>query len=794
MQNRLIALFVAAILFIAIVPLGREPVVQAADGPDFTLLTGDFESVPNDELSANTYASINVYSPLMYDPAGYFDRFAGNSSTDFLYIDTTVKYEGNKSLKMSYMPNDVPGIASTRMYFYEVIPAANFTEGKAYKFSVYIKTEDITPEDSYGNGISISINENTYNTQSSVITGTADWQEKSITFTYNDTMGDVKVGIDMRDSSGTVWADNIRVCEILPDMPDLGFKFPGFEGPNGGITGDSDGWWSYSSITLGSPFSADTEVFSEGAQSLKIDHTGQSQSSSIVWQNFTTVSSGTLYRITGKLKLNGVTVASEDESVSTYGASIRIDIRNSNGDSVRTVHSEVLRGTKDWVDCVAELVLSPDEASFSAGVTLLMAEGVLYADDLDIVAVIDVKSPTGNSIVNGGFEGLTLENWETLGFLKYVDGAQTISFDETVKYSGAQSLKIESSEDDKNVSIWQVIDKGFVVGKTYRFTGYLKTDDIIPADENENWHGGHLKIIVKDAGGADLREVTGTAVIGDTDWTKYTVDYTVQEGDAKLLPTVAFRYATGTLWADNLDFMRVYTPELADPTKIVNAGFEELNKIGGDSGVYGYWTYSASPSGKYTGNNVDDYLRIVDDEAHTGNQSCILEHPVASDTIMWQNISSEAGKYYRAEVWIKTADIVPLNEEEDWHGAQLKFYTRLEGNIIQEKVKRPVATGTTDWTKYTLDVYTESGEDMIQVVAGLRQATGTMWIDDFAFYEISEDEYEDISVFIPDDDDDDDDGDPVPETGDIDAITFIIAALTFIMMLVGIKLRKRYYN
>ena len=819
MKRRLLCLTcIVTLVFSMVFSTGLFSASGADIETPLDILTGGFENFTGDNLNANTYGRVSCYSPLRYDPHNLDAKFAGNSTTDYLYIDNTVSHTGSKSMKMGYPKSSVAGVDYTVFYFYEAIPATELVEGQEYIFSAYIKTDNVeTPDASYGNGVSLTLNDTGYNTQSSAITGTADWQRKYIRFVYTavDFGATLNIRVDARNFAGTIWVDDMTLSSVVAAPPALGYKDGGFEEPGGSLLNNDDGWWMYTGYNGGSPtgiISVDTAQHSEGAQSLKIDHSAQEPNNgTTVWQNHKIVASSVLYRITAKIKTQGVVVNSEFATDPSNGACVRMETRKTGvSSSMRTIifgtsANTALRGDNDWTTVTAEVTLNSDEEYFTAGPSLSLSTGVMWADDFKIEEIIEVKDTDDKSIVNGGFEGIdNIGDLGDLGFLQTLGAGQTLVLDGVERQSGHQSVKMISTANTEDGMVYQEIKKGLVVGKTYTLSGYLKSDSLVPRDAGDETHGGQLIIQVLDSTGALLRTVHSDVVVGDEGWAKHTLDYEVQEGDAMLRVGFAIRQAMGSVWADNFLFGRMYSPEMPDPTRIVNGDFEELQYVGGSSGVYGYWTYS-SAGVKYTGDNPDDHLRIVDDEFHGGGQSCILEHPELNDGIIWQNLSVSAGKYYRAEAWIKTENVVPNNPDEMWHGAQLKMYTVDGSDASMREIIGTVVRGTSGWTKYTLDVLISSDEAKVRPGLALRQSTGKMWIDDFKFYEITEAEFEDpdykSSEFEPDPDDDldfgdgfgDDDGtagEPAPKTGResaLPAVLIILTAASVLLVTLGKK-------
>ena len=374
-------------------------------------ICGGFEDFQNDQLNANTYGVVQIFSPLMYDPGGsLFNKFAGNSTTDYLYIDYDEHYQGEKSLKMNYpkgsVVDSVGTVNYTRFVFSEQIPVSTMVQGEKYVFSAYIKTDNVEVKGGAAeDGVSLIVyNADGAGPRSQPIKGTTGWQKVSVPFTYDSSKlsssypGSFVLFVDARDFSGTIWVDNMELYKETP-----GYTDGGFEAANGTVTDADPGWWVYTGHNGGNKagiVSADNTVKYLGSQSLKIEHTAGTVSTSLtagvgtsVWQNLKAFKAGKTYCISGKFKTQDVTPVSSWEGNADVGAHIRVTLQPSGTTIIIRGPGDIsLRGDNDWITLSQEIVMPAGITTVAAGPALSVATGIVWADDFKVEEVLGVES------------------------------------------------------------------------------------------------------------------------------------------------------------------------------------------------------------------------------------------------------------------------------------------------------------------------------------------------------------------------------------------------------------------
>ena len=160
----------------------------------------------------------------------------------------------------------------------------------------------------------------------------------------------------------------------------------------------------------------------------------------------------------------------------------------------------------------------------------------LSGDMSKITSASDTQKFGKNYLKNHGFETQTDWGWQTWG-----SSVGTHSYTTEEKYLGNYSFKLtKSNTDDKEAIIEEfTLERG----KTYTLSGYIKTNNVSVSS-----YGVFLRAAGDDFG------VNTELVTGTTDWTRYSVSFTIPSNSAS---STAYIYAflwgsTGTAYFDCL--------------------------------------------------------------------------------------------------------------------------------------------------------------------------------------------------------------------------------------------------
>jgi erythromycin esterase len=122
--------------------------------------------------------------------------------------------------------------------------------------------------------------------------------------------------------------------------------------------------------------------------------------------------------------------------------------------------------------------------------------------------------------------------------------------DSNVSFSGEKSLRVSYQSFSNNpLLVTNRILRDDVIGKHVRFSGYIKTDNVI---------NGHAEIWWKnftendDLSSQIFYQIEGWGSSGTTDWTKYSVELDVDTSAHKVLFGLALKCTGGTAWFDSL--------------------------------------------------------------------------------------------------------------------------------------------------------------------------------------------------------------------------------------------------
>jgi hypothetical protein len=150
-----------------------------------------------------------------------------------------------------------------------------------------------------------------------------------------------------------------------------------------------------------------------------------------------------------------------------------------------------------------------------------------------------------NLLTNGSFDR-GLEHWELIAFAHH----GKMAIDTEVLHEGRPTLRIENGEADQ--SFVRQILRGKPMHARYRFTGYIKTQDV----ETEKPGGGAVLMV-----GITLEHTA--PILKTTPWTKVTFDFTPSPktpNEIRVGPSLGTyaRAVTGTAWFADLSVVELH--------------------------------------------------------------------------------------------------------------------------------------------------------------------------------------------------------------------------------------------
>jgi uncharacterized protein YjdB len=312
---------------------------------------------------------------------------------------------------------------------------------------------------------------------------------------------------------------------------------------NGGFesTGTGSGWAGGVSATGWTPFvfggspvfTVDNAVYGSGSRSARIESSSPARGAIVQQTNAVTV--GKTYRVRVRMKTENVSAK----------ALVRVQIGRASGGNLLSTVGEV-GGTTDWT-LFEKNVTIPDNATSPAWLKveafLENSSGRVWFDD---VAVEEIKP---NLLANGAFEstgsnsawtgGVSATGWSPYVF----GGTPAFTVDQAVYRSGNRSVRIQASSASRGAIYQQT--NAVSPGKTYRISGWMKTDDVsnkaLVRIQAGRTSGGNLL--------TNLTEAAGT-----TDWTFFgqTVKIPDNATSPAWLKVEAFlENSAGTVWFDD---------------------------------------------------------------------------------------------------------------------------------------------------------------------------------------------------------------------------------------------------
>jgi Carbohydrate binding domain len=390
--------------------------------------------------------------------------------------------------------------------------------------------------------------------------------------------------------------------------------------------------------------------------------------------------------------------------------------------SVSSSDSEILFGTRDYNDDGYMIIMNPEDTSslvtftlnglaptevwnyfddsFVTSVSSNQFTVLLSANSTAVYRLVDQNYP--EVLINGNMETVDspISDWTEVG-------SGTITRDINIKYSGSASCNIYNASTSYDTRLRQ----DFIALKpntTYRFTGMMKTDNVIKADPSNNYSGAQIQLY---AGGSNLfLPLIGES--GSSDWHLVEKTFTTPVSP-NIYWYVRLRLwdASGTVWFDNISL-------------------QELNHnymLNGDMETAGLPIYDWSVVGNGT-------IARDSDIKYSGTASCKIYNALTSDdTRLRQDfVVLEPNTSYCFTAMMKTDSVVKDDPDNDFSGAIIQLYTG-GGNWFF-----PIGlTGTNDWQLVEKEFTTPVAPNSNWFVRlRLWDASGTVWYDNVCLYKV----------------------------------------------------------
>ena len=318
-------------------------------------------------------------------------------------------------------------------------------------------------------------------------------------------------------------------------------------------------------------------------------------------------------------------------------------------------------------------------------------------------------------------------------------GYQNTKITDEAAYQGLYSLKFENLEGthDGFVGTRKYPLSGVVPGDVIRISVWIKGVGLYPdsaAAVGDQWSVAITPIFHNTIGNnAGWGEFWSRDIplkfpnVTSFDWTQFYVDVPVQDGalalSVRLHPLGRFR---GTVYMDQLTVEKLDIPTISEI-----GSFEQQ--------LPSYWTKGAVPGGAT--------LTWATDESHSMGRSLKITKTTTSEAAMWESenmvdlwserhfkdVDIDMGMYYKTS----GVNVNPTTDDQKWY-VSYSFY-REDGSLIGEKkfeLDQSVAS-TTGWTLAEtavgeISLPEDSWKTIIRFVGG-KDATGTVWADDFIF-------------------------------------------------------------
>ena len=220
-----------------------------------------------------------------------------------------------------------------------------------------------------------------------------------------------------------------------------------------------------------------------------------------------------------------------------------------------------LEGSTPW-QLVKKVIPTDKERSGRLMIALSECTGSFHFDDIKITPISqedyaqiideDLKKKEAISLQNSQNSSSHL-NTEVFANGNFENGTSSwrgaVNLSSTVKKEGNASLVLTSTSKD-----WVGIDQQFNVPKDVKsvtISGWLKSENIVQGDNS--WNNGLLNVeFTSDGKTKTANDESITFVTGSTDWQQYSKTFNLPKDTQKLRLMIALGFATGTLYADDI--------------------------------------------------------------------------------------------------------------------------------------------------------------------------------------------------------------------------------------------------
>ena len=251
-------------------------------------------------------------------------------------------------------------------------------------------------------------------------------------------------------------------------------------------------------------------------------------------------------------------------------------------------------------------------------------------------------------------------------------------------------------------------------GKTYTFSGYIKTDSVVPVNSGSEHTGALLKITT-----TQNREFYSEALIGTTDaqidngYQKVSVTFSLNENEIVTTASAGLFYASGQMYIDCLQFEE---NDSANNINIINnSSFERIS----DSLPISYgFTENAGIT--------------VSNNAQSEGHSLLIPGNTHQNKSVYQLLSQSghAGDVYTFGAWAK-ANSVPNNSE---HASFKEYITFIYSDQTIESFRNDFNPYLNDWQFVTKTVKAKKDYSQIFVYLEYSKNYGTALFDSVFLY------------------------------------------------------------
>lgn len=648
--------------------------------------------------------AINILLPSLYvkseEKVSIFNNGGFESGTNYWYvwrennnlnseIDSNIKYEGDKSIKIYNNTNNVTrGILSQKA-------AISSNLGKTIKLSQNIKTEKLIGE--------IQIKVKFLDEQSNII------EEKNVKNVFNDLEGDIEwesrelefniplnanikylmVEYIYNKAKGAIWIDNIK-SEIIEK--DNSIKIIS----NGGFT-EKLSYWDIYRKDYNFNVYIDNNNYKNTKNSIKL------------YNNSTNATRGIISQIANVQEYKGKSICMEQWIKSdnfTGSIEIRSTFIDNNGEYIgkADIKKISIDNKCDWILKKSIIDIPNDNDIKNVKIEIILSNllGSIWIDDISTQIVESNNS--SNIIKNNGFEE-DLSYWEIWKSSNNLN----INIDNNTKINGNNSLRLNNdSENNARGIVSQKVSIEKYLGKDIKINQSIKSQELIGELQLK------FKFVNENSDVINTKEIKNlyNSLEGNIDWEnkEFIINIPKEKEIEYLIIEYIYNNSVGSIWIDNIEIDIVEHQD--EINRIENGDFE--NKLA-------YWDTFKSDS-NFNIKIDDTQYKVGEKSINFYNTSSNKSRGMISQIF---KVNDLIGSAIELQQWVKSKDFSGNIE------VRSTFYNSSNNLIGDADSKKLLVGANEEWQnkRSIINIPNNSEINYIKIDFIINNLIGYIWVD-----------------------------------------------------------------